>query len=67
MKLNLKYTCRKCGATNTITSFWRWLSTPHFGNRKLLRCRECGEKNYMPRQGWTGPKWLDWPKDWNKK
>ena len=67
MKLNLKYTCRKCGETNTITGFWQWFWTPHFGSKKYIKCRECSVRNFMERQGWTGPKWLDWPKDWNKK
>ena len=63
----IKYTCRKCGATNAITSFWQWFCTPHFGSRKWLRCYQCEMKNFMPRRGWTGPKWLDWPGEWNNK
>ena len=59
----LTYTCRTCGKTNEINSFWKWFWTPHFGAKKLIRCKHCGSKHYMERQNWSGPKWLDWPKD----
>ena len=61
--MKLKYTCRKCGETNEINGFWKWFCTPHFGAKKLIRCKYCGLKHYMERQNWSGPKWLDWPKD----
>ena len=61
--MKLKYTCRKCGETNEINGFWKWFWTPHFGARKRIKCKNCGITNFMDRQGWTGPKWLDWPKD----
>lgn len=61
--MKLKYTCRYCGETNVITKFWKWFWTPHFGAKKLIRCKCCGSKHYMERQNWSGPKWLDWPKD----
>ena len=61
--MNLKYTCRKCGETNEINSFWQWFWTPHFGARKQIKCKHCEITNFMERQGWTGPKWLDWPVD----
>ena len=62
----IKYTCRRCGATNAITSFWQWFFTPHFGSKKWLKCYQCELKNFMSRRGWTGPKWLDWPVDNSK-
>ena len=43
----LKYTCKQCGATNTITTFWRWFFTPHFGNKKWLKCSSCGAKKHF--------------------
>ena len=61
--MKLKYTCRYCGETNVISKFWNWFWTPHFGAKKLIRCKYCGSKHYMERQNWSGPKWLDWPKD----
>ena len=58
----INYTCRHCGTTNTITTFWRWFWTPHFGSKKLIKCRECERIGFMERQGWNGPWWLDWYK-----
>lgn len=58
----INYTCPHCGTTNTIHSFWRWLFTAHFGAKKWIRCEDCGRRSFMERQGWTGPKWLDWYK-----
>ena len=57
----INYTCRECGAINTITTFWRWFCTPHFGSKKFIKCKECGRKNYMERNGYKH-KWLDWYK-----
>jgi DNA-directed RNA polymerase subunit RPC12/RpoP len=63
MKVNLEYACRNCGKTNSITSFWKWFWTPHFGSKKLLKCNHCNYKrHYMERENYNGPKWLDWPK-----
>ena len=61
--MKLKYTCRYCGYTNEINSFWKWFSTPHFGSKKRIRCEACNDRHFMERQNWFGPKWLDWPKD----
>ena len=46
----LYYICPKCGTTNTIHSFWKWLITPHIGTRKYLKCSYCRKKSYMPRK-----------------
>jgi DNA-directed RNA polymerase subunit RPC12/RpoP len=60
--MNLKYICRECGATNEITSFWKWFWTPHFGAKKWLKCKHCeAKRHFMKRQ--DGCKWLDWPKN----
>jgi DNA-directed RNA polymerase subunit RPC12/RpoP len=62
--MNLKYTCKYCGKTNEINSFWKWFFTPHFGAKKWLKCKHCESKrHFMTRQNWTGPCWIDWPKD----
>jgi hypothetical protein len=62
--MNLKYTCRACGGTNEITKFWKWFWTPHFGARKWLKCQHCTtRRHYMKRLNWSGPSWIDWPKD----
>jgi DNA-directed RNA polymerase subunit RPC12/RpoP len=64
MKIDLEYICRKCGEVNKITSFWKWFWTPHFGAKKWLSCIHCESKrHFMTRKGWTGPWWLDWPKN----
>lgn len=58
----LKYTCRHCGATNVIIGFWQWFFTPHFGNKKWLKCSGCdAKKHYMAKKG---AKWsmIDWYK-----
>ena len=47
--------------TNSIITFWKWLSTPHFGSRKWLKCDVCRRKSYMTRDGYKH-KWLDWYK-----
>lgn len=61
----LRYKCRYCGEENTIISFWKWFFTPHFGNKKWLRCKYCGEKHFMARKD---QKWsmIDWPKEKKK-
>ena len=59
MKKTLYYTCRHCATVNSITGFWRWLRTPHFGSKKYLKCKSCGKYHAMERVGWTGPSWLD--------
>ena len=62
--MKLKYTCRYCGETNEINSFWKWFSTPHFGSKKWIKCEHCSaKKHFMERQNWSGPWWIDWPKD----
>ena len=62
--MELKYTCRYCNKTNTITGKLKWFFTPHFGSKKLLKCQYCdSKKHYMKRQNWSGPSWIDWPKD----
>ena len=61
--MKIRYTCKYCGETNVIIKLWKWFWTPHFGVKKLIRCKYCGSKHYMERQNWSGPKWLDWPKD----
>ena len=62
IKVNLKYTCKHCGVSNSITSFWGWFLTPHFGNKKWLKCKHCDSKrHFMPRKD---KKWsmIDWYK-----
>ena len=64
MKVDLTYTCRECGNKNKITSFWKWFWTPHFGAKKRLKCEHCSaRRHYMKRENWSGPSWIDWPKD----
>ena len=59
--MQLKYICRHCGHINIITSFWKWLITPHFGAKKYLKCEMCQQKrHFMCRKNWTRS-WLDWP------
>ena len=65
--MKLKYTCRWCGATNEITSFWKWFITPHFGVKKYLKCQTClGKRHFMVRQNWNRHQiWsIDWPKEY---
>lgn len=62
MKLNLYYICKYCGMSNTIESFWKWVFTPHFGNKKWLKCKHCNNRrHYMSRKD---KKWsmIDWPR-----
>ena len=62
--MELKYTCKYCGNENKITSFWKWFCTPHFGAKKWLKCEYCeAKKHFMKRENWSGPSWIDWPKD----
>ena len=56
--MEVKYTCKYCNETNYIRSIRKWLSTPHFGTRKRLRCTKCGKISYMKRQ--DNRKILDW-------
>ena len=59
----IKYTCRHCGKTNTITTFWKWFWTPHFGSKKWIKCKHCEVKrHFMERQDWNKPWWFDWYK-----
>ena len=59
----LKYTCRYCGETNTITTFWKWFWTPHFGAKKWIKCKYCeAKRHFMKRQDWNKPWWFDWYK-----
>lgn len=58
--MKLHYTCKFCGSTNELHGFWRWLFTPHFGNKKWLKCSQCGAKrHYMTKKD---SKWsmFDW-------
>ena len=56
----LNYTCRHCGGTNTITSIFKWMFTPHFGASKWLKCKHCDSmRHFMKRQDWNHP-WIDW-------
>ena len=44
---------------------WKWFWTPHFGNKKWLKCKHCdARKHFMPR---ADCKWsiIDWPKERN--
>ena len=55
------YVCKFCGETNELTGFWRWFFTPHFGNKKWMKCSKCGaKKHFMTRKDC---KWsmIDWP------
>lgn len=57
--MKLQYTCRYCGQSHYITSFWRWLITPHLFAKKYIKCKRCGKYHAMAR--WDNRKWLDWP------
>ena len=62
----IKYTCKYCGNTNTIDTIKQWLSTPHFGAKKYLKCTYCNSKrHYMTRQ-WNRSQIfsIDWYKDY---
>ena len=54
----IRYTCKHCGETNTITNIVKWLFTPHLGTRKRLHCTTCNKVSYMKRQ--DRRKILDW-------
>jgi DNA-directed RNA polymerase subunit RPC12/RpoP len=59
----IKYTCRCCGKTNVITTFWKWFWTPHFGAKKWIKCKHCeAKRHFMERQNWNKPWWFDWYK-----
>ena len=58
MKKTLNYTCRYCGEINTITGFWRWFWTPHFGSKKYIKCKSCGKYHAMARVNYKY-KWID--------
>ena len=56
----VRYKCRYCGNIHYITSIKRWLSIPHLGGKKWLKCDFCdSKKHYMDRV--DGRKWLDLP------
>lgn len=62
----IKYTCKYCGNTSTIDTIKQWLSTPHFGVKKYLKCKHCDSKrHYMTRQ-WNRSQIfsIDWYKDY---
>ena len=62
--MTLKYVCRLCNGTNEISGFWKWFWTPHFGAKKWLKCKHCtAKRHFMKRLNWSGPSWIDWPKD----
>ena len=62
--MELKYTCKYCSETTLITSKLKWFFIPHFGAKKWLKCKHCDAKrHFMKRQNWSGPCWIDWPKD----
>ena len=57
----INYTCHHCGKTNTITTFWQWFWTPHYGSYKWIKCKHCSARpHFMARQNWNKPKWFDW-------
>ena len=59
--MKLRYTCKYCNGVNEITGFWKWFWTPHFGNKKWMKCKHCGsKKHFMARcdQKWS---MIDWP------
>ena len=57
----IRYICSICGNTNSITSFWKWFWTPHFGNKKWLKCKHCNTKRHFMNR--MDCKWsmIDWP------
>ena len=63
--MQVNYVCPLCKEVETINSFWKWLSTPHYGARKYLFCKNCKKKRYMHRK--DGGKWLDWPGERKEK
>ena len=64
MNIKLHYTCKYCSKTNEITGLLKWFCTPHFGAKKWIKCKHCdAKKHFMERQNWSGPWWIDWPKD----
>ena len=60
MKKTIYYTCRYCDHKNSITGFWRWFVTPHFGSKKWMKCSRCKQRSFMERLNWKH-KWLDLP------
>ena len=65
--MKVRYICKECGKVNSINSFWKWFWTPHFGNKKRLKCRHCdARKHFMNRMDY---KWsmIDWPKEKEEK
>lgn len=61
--MKIRYICKECGKATSIDSFWKWFWTPHFGNKKWLKCRHCdAKKHFMSRMDC---KWsmIDWPKE----
>ena len=61
--MKLRYVCKYCDKVTSIDSFWKWFWTPHFGNKKWLKCRHCdARKHFMNRMDC---KWsmIDWPKE----
>ena len=61
--MKVRYICKECDKVNSIDSFWKWFWTPHFGNKKWLKCRHCdARKHFMSRMDC---KWsmIDWPKE----
>ena len=54
------YVCQFCNHKTSIDSFWKWFFTPHFGNKKWLKCDRCKMKHFMARKDC---KWsmIDWP------
>ena len=61
--MKLRYTCRYCGEENTIIGFWKWFWTPHFGNKKWLKCTSCGAKKHFMNRMDCNWSMIDWPKE----
>ena len=61
--MRIRYICKYCNEINEITGFWKWFWTPHFGNKKWMKCKHCdSKKHFMARynQKWS---MIDWPKE----
>lgn len=53
------YICHYCDHKNSINTFWKWFSTPHFGSKKWIKCECCKKYHAMERLNYKH-KWLDW-------
>ena len=52
-----------CAKSLIVVDFWKWFWTPHFGNKKWLKCRHCDAKRHFMKR--MDCKWsmIDWPKE----